>query len=347
MGVTEKTLSDTKPLDKTPSVSLKALLDHVAAGGVKDDYLSSLASRLARIDKQCDLDDQQLVAATSGGVSLASVSGALVAALDADEQDATARRMFGLSEADTPTAVQIEKAAASLKKEAIQPLMATPPLRKLILDLRQKFEQIVDEVSKDTLLSDQTGYSPEAREKAEALVKSFESYLAEHKDEIDALQFFYSVPHKKRLRFKDIQALANAIASPPRSWTAEKLWRAYETLEKSKVRGASAQRLLTDIVSLVRFALHQDGELVPHADRVRERFESWLAQQANRGRAFSDEQIQWLGMMRDHIATSLEIDMDSFDLIPFTNEGGLARASRVFGKDFKVIVQELNEALAA
>ena len=59
--------------------------------------------------------------------------------------------------------------------------------------------------SNDTLLVDQTGYSHEARKKAEALVKSFESYLAEYKDEIDALQFFYSVPHKKRLRFKDIQ----------------------------------------------------------------------------------------------------------------------------------------------
>jgi type I restriction enzyme R subunit len=118
-------------------------------------------------------------------------------------------------------------------------------------------------------------------------------------------------------------------------------------LENSKVRGASAQRLLTDIVSLVRFALHQDGELVPHSDRVRERFENWLARQASKGRAFTDEQIQWLGMMRDHIATSVEIDTDSFDLTPFTNEGGLARASKVFGKELKVIVQELNEALAA
>jgi type I restriction enzyme R subunit len=347
VGVTEKPLSDTKPLDKNPSVSLKVLLDHVAAGGVKDDYLSSLASRLARIDKQCGPDDEKLIDDTSGGVSLASLSGALVAALDADEKDDAARRMFHLGATDTPTAEQIAKAAVSLKKAAIQTLMAKPALRKLILDLRQKFEQIVDEVSKDTLLPEQTGYSAEARQKAAALVESFESYLAEHKDEIDALQFFYSVPHKKRLRFKDIQALANAISLPPRSWTPEKLWRAYETLEKSKVHGASAGRLLTDIVSLVRFALHQEGELVPHADRVRERFQNWLAQQANRGRTFTDEQIQWLGMMRDHIATSLEIDIDSFDLTPFTSEGGLARASKVFGKDLKVIVQELNEALAA
>jgi type I restriction enzyme, R subunit len=347
VGVTEKTLSDTKVLENNPSVSLKTLLDHVAAGGVKDDYLSSLASRLARIDKQCGPDDKKLIDDTSGGVSLASISGALVASLDADQQHDAARQMFQLSVTDTPTEEQIIKAAAPLKKAAIQTLMAMPPLRKLILDLRQKFEQIVDEVSKDGLLPELTGYSPEARQKAEALVKSFEGYLAEQKDEIDALQFFYSVPHKKRLRFKDIQALALAISSPPRSWTAERLWRAYETLEKSKVRGASAQRLLTDIVSLVRFALHQEGELVPHADRVRGRFQHWLVQQASKGRTFSDEQKQWLGMMRDHIATSLEIDIDSFDLTPFSNEGGLARASKVFGEELKVILLELNEALAA
>ena len=98
VGVTEKTLSDTKPLEKNPSVSLKALLDHVAAGGVKDDYLSSLASRLARIDKQCGPEDKKLIDDTSGGVSLASISGALVAALDADQQDDAARKMFHLSD---------------------------------------------------------------------------------------------------------------------------------------------------------------------------------------------------------------------------------------------------------
>jgi len=345
VGVTEKTLSDTKPLDKNPSLSLKALLDHVAAGGTKDDYLSSLASRLARIDKQCGPDDKKLITDTSGGVSLGSISGALVATLDPDAQDTAARRMFHLSEQETPTDEQLAKAAAPLKKAAIQVLMATPPLRKLILDLRQKFEQIIDTDSKDKVL--EAGPAPEVRERAKSLVQSFEQYLAEHKDEIDALQFFYSVPHKKRLRFKDIDALAKAISLPPRSWTTEKLWRAYETLEKSKVRGASGERLLTDIVSLVRFALQQDGELVPYPDRVGERYQHWLAQQLNRGRTFSEEQLQWLGMMRDHIATSLEIDMDAFDYTPFTNRGGLARASKVFGKDLKGIVQELNEVLAA
>jgi len=347
VGVCEAKLADTKPLEKNPSVSLKALLDHVAAKGTNDDYLSSLASRIARIDKRCGPDDRKEVHEVTGGPTLSDISNALIHALDADVQEAEARRVFGLSEAQEPTEEQLKKASKPLKEAAITPLMQTPALRKLLLDLRQRFEQIVDEVSKDALIDSQTGYSAEAKEKAAALVKSFEEYLAEHKDEIDALQFFYSLPHKKRLRFKDIQKLADAIKAPPRAWTPEKLWRAYETLEKSRVRGASAGRLLTDLVSLVRFALQQEGELVPHIERVQVRFESWLARQENNGRVFTNDQKRWLAMIRDHIATSLEMEVDDFELTPFADKGGLAKASRLFGKDLESVVRELNEVLAA
>lgn len=347
VGVSDHPLSDTRPLDRHPTVSLRALLDHVAANGTHDEYLSSLASRISRIDKQCDPDDRKKVEEASGGVSLATIAAGLIHAIDDDVQEQAARKMFALPHDVEPSEEQTRTAAEPLKREAIHTLMSRPALRKLILDLRHKFEQVVDEVSKDELIGDATGYSQEARDKAATLVRSFEQYLAERKDEIDALQFFYSLPHRKRLRYADIKALADAISSPPRQWTPEKLWRAYETLEKSKVRGASAERLLTDIVSLVRFALHKDGELVPHAERVRERFDVWLAQQQNDGRTFTAEQRRWLEMMRDHIATSLEIDMDDFDLTPFSREGGLARAAKVFGKELGTIVSELNEALAA
>ena len=347
VGVCEAKLADTKPLEKNPSVSLKALLEHVASGGTNDDYISSLASRIARINRQCDPDDKKRVAEVSGGLTLSDLATGLLRAVDADAQDEEARRAFELSADAEPTDAQLKEAAKPLKLAATKPLMAMPGLRKLLIDLRQKFEQVVDEVSIDALVPGQTGYSTEAKERAQAIVQSFEQFLVENKDEIEALQFFYAVPHKKRLKFKDIKALADAISSPPRSWTPEALWRAYETLEKSKVRGASAGRLLTDVVSLVRFALHQDGELVPHAERVHSRFTNWLAQQANKGRIFTQEQRRWLEMMKDHIATSLEVEVDDFDLTPFTNEGGLARASKVFGKELQAVVRELNEALAA
>ncbi len=120
-----------------------------------------------------------------------------------------------------------------------------------------------------------------------------------------------------------------------------------EPLDRSKVTGASAKRLLVDLVSLIRFALDQEGELHPYAETVYERFDRWLAAQHSRGRGFTEEQVRWLKMIRDHIATSVEMQLDDFGLTPFAEEGGLGRAAQVFGKELRPIVQELNEALAA
>ena len=176
---------------------------------------------------------------------------------------------------------------------------------------------------------------------------SFREYLDENKDELDALQFFYSQPYQKRLRFQDIKELSDAIGAPPRSWTPERLWKAHEILERDKVRGVSGKRLLSDIVSLVRFALHQEDELIPFAAQVKRRFSDWMLQQAVLGRAFTEQQVEWLTMMRAHIATSLEIEVDDFSLTPFVEEGGLGKAAQVFGNELGNIIKELNEVLAA
>jgi type I restriction enzyme, R subunit len=79
-----------------------------------------------------------------------------------------------------------------------------------------------------------------------------------------------------------VKELALAIGRPPRSWTPERLWTAYEALDRSKVHG-SGTRVLADVVSLVRFALRQDDELVPYPERVAARYEAWLLQQENAG----------------------------------------------------------------
>jgi type I restriction enzyme R subunit len=327
------------------TVSLKALLEHVAMGGTDEAVLSSLASRLARLDRQCGPEEQARVVEVSGGVSLGELCGAIVDGLDADHQIAEARRVFEVPEGSEPTELQVAQAAEVLLKEAVKPLATKPELRTLLVELKRELEQVIDEVSVDELL--EAGASEEAREKARALVSDFEQFIAANRDEIDALQFFYAQPYGKRLSFNDIKALAEAIKAPPRSWTPERLWRAYELLERDKVRGASGQRLLTDMVSLIRFATHRDGELVPYGEQVRERFENWLAQQGNRGRPFKEEQRRWLEMMRDHIATSLEIQLDDLDYAPFAEAGGLGRAVQVFGSELREVIGELNEVLAA
>jgi type I restriction enzyme R subunit len=345
VGITETPLADTHPLERHKSVPFKALLEHVAMGGSDPDVLSSLASRLSRLAKECGPDEHARIREASGGTGLTQIAHGIVDALDPDRQQVRARKTHGLTGVQEPNELQVEQAAEMLAKEAVESLATKPGLRQLLQDIKRELEQVIDEVSKDALLF--AGASAEAKEKAKALVASFEKFLADNKDEIDALQFFFSVPHRDRLRYDDVKALAAAIKVPPRSWTPEVLWRAYELLEKDKVRGASGKRLLTDIVSLVRFALHQDNELVPHAERVRARFENWMAQQANRGRQFTQQQVRWLEMIRDHVATSLEIAIEDFDDVPFAQEGGRGRASQVFGKELEPLLRELNEVLAA
>ena len=88
----------------------------------------------------------------------------------------------------------------------------------------------------------------------------------------------YSRPYKQRLTFEAVKELADAIEKPPYLWNESQLWNAYAALEKSKVKGASGRRILTDLVSLVRFAIHQDNELIPFPERVNANFKSWLAQ---------------------------------------------------------------------
>jgi type I restriction enzyme R subunit len=52
-------------------------------------------------------------------------------------------------------------------------------------------------------------------------------------------------------------------------------------------------------------------------------------------------------MIKDHIATTLSIGMDDFELAPFNQKGGAVKVYQLFGKDLDGILQELNERLAA
>lgn len=125
------------------------------------------------------------------------------------------------------------------------------------------------------------------------------------------------------------------------------LWNAYAALEKSKVKKVTAPHILTDLVSLVRFAMHQENELIPFPEKVKANFRIWLAQQEADGRKFSEEQHKWLKMIRDHIAANLSIDTDDFDYAPFSQQGGLGKVYQLFGDEVTTVIEDLNGALAA
>jgi type I restriction enzyme R subunit len=344
VGVCEQELQDSQPLERKRTVPFERLLRAVAFGSTDPDVLSSLAGRLARLDQQLSQPYRQALAEVAGGATLQAITRGLVDAVDPQRQIEAARAAAGLPPDAEPTPAQVAQAAQALLRDATAPLATKPALREHLVALRQRFEQVVDTLSKDVVL--EATYSEAARDRARETVESFERFLRDHRDEITALQLLYSRPYRRRLSYRDVKALAEAIKAPPRSWTPEGLWRAYETLDASRVRG-SGRRMLTDVVALVRFALHQEDELVPFREQVEARFEAWLAQQESLGRRFTDEQRRWLEDIRDHIAASMAIELEDFDETPFAQRGGAGRAYQVFGNELKPVLDELNEALVA
>lgn len=341
VGVTDTPLVETfQPLERKPTQSLKDLFKLVAFGNRDPEVVSSIAGRLARLDQRLTHDDRQILSELAGGKDLGSIAHDLVDALDPDQQAAAAEAV-GHSPDDEAA---VSAVGATVLMQAMEPLTNNPALRNAILDVRRSYEQTIDEVSKDEVLF--AGHSEAGREQAAAMISSFKEYIEEHKDDIRALQILYSRPFTERLTFVEIKELANAIERPPRQWTPEKLWHAYEVLDQSKVRGSGGS-MLTDIVSLVRFTLQQDDELVPFRDQVEHRFTDWLTVQAQNRVTFTAEQLKWLAWMKDTVASDLGLSSQSFDYTPFSEHGGIGKATRIFGDRLGPLLDELTTVLAA
>ena len=344
VGVTETELQETPPLDRQPTVPLDRLLRQVSFGVRDPDTISTIASRLSRLDRRLSETQRTQLTVLARGTTLREIARGIVNALDPDRQlEAAQALVAGVGAGHArPSPEEILSVSKALLDEAVAPLATNPELRERIIEVRRTFEQAIDEISADTVL--EAGYSADSTDRARATVESWERFCEEHHDEITALELLYTRPYTRRLTFREVKELAQAIERPPHGWTKEKLWEAYEALDRSKVRG-SGQRVLTDLVSLVRVALHQEDELVPYPELVRERYRAWLLSQENAGRLFTQEQLLWLERIRDHVATSLGITADDFSYVPFVEAGGLGRAAQVFGDDLGPLLDELNEVL--
>lgn len=341
VGVMDTELAETvQPLERNPTQSLEKLLTVVALGNKDPQVASSIAGRLARLNQRLTKDDRETLAALAGGTDIGTIAQHILEAVDPDQQVAAV--IAAGKSPDDKTA--IAEAADAMLANALSPLATNPELRNAIVEVRRSYEQTIDETSKDEVLF--AGHAPESRDKAAATITSFRNYLEQNKDEIRALQILYSRPHRDRLTFGDIKELAKAIERPPRRWTPDVIWHAYEMLDKSKVRG-SGGKMLTDLVSIVRHTLNPEGELVPFRNQVEERFAAWLAAQEQQGVKFSAEQMTWLAWMKENIASEFGITTESFEYTPFAEHGGIGKAAQIFGERLAPLMSELTEVLAA
>ncbi|MCW2853145.1 MAG: box helicase, partial [Nocardioides sp.] len=309
VGVTEHDFVD-PPLNRDRSVPLKKLLDKAAALNLTEDETATLASRLAKLEVELTPEERTELDTVADSPVRDLIRG-LVDAVDPDLQ---------AKHVDAGGSLQ------ALIDAAIEPIAANPALRQRILELRATHDRVIDEVSKDVLL-DAHGIVDPSR--AKSIVDSWRAYLDEHRSEITAIQLIGEAKDR-RIAFDDIRELADRIARPPYNWTPDIIWNAYVAIDGPRVR-QTPQHTLTDLVSLLRYTVGTDDELVPYSDRVHEKYAGWLSQQDQAGVTFGDKERWWLDRMVSVIASSAGINTADLDDAPFTERGGTDGALRDLG----------------
>ena len=330
VGVTEHDFVE-PPLNRVRSISLAKLLEKAANLTITEDETATLASRLAALEGQITPDERAELDGVAGG-SVRHVVRHLVDAVDPDVQ---AR---ALADAGDP-----DLARQQLIVDAVRPLASNPELRARILELRRAHDRIIDEVSADSLLD---AFGVVDTSKAQSVVESWRAYLDEHRSAITAIQLLAEA-RDRRVSFDDIKELADRIARPPYNWTPDLLWNAYVALGTPGRAQSTTHRRLADLVSLIRFTLGEDDELVPYADRVRERYQGWVLQQEQAGVTFSTTERWWLDRIVQVIAASAGISPADLDNAPFIERGGTDGAIRDLGDRAAWLIDELNQELTA
>ncbi len=342
IGATKSLKTDSRPLEKKPSVPMKDLLAAVAVGARDEDLFSSLANRLVRLEKQISEKEKALFMEKSSGRTVGEVAKELLHSYDADFIEDTARSKFKLPDGRIPEEEQLKKTQEELVEKAAQTF--TGEFNTFIENLRKSHEQVIDHVNPDKV--EFADWDSKSKDKAGIIVGDFKSYLEANKDEIMALQIFYGQPHRrKELTFAMIKELSEKLLAEKPTLAPLRVWQAYEQLEK--VNGQSPKTELVALVSLVRRICGIDKVLTPYDKTVDKNFQEWAFRKQAGTLKFTSEQMEWLRMIKEHVASSFHIGKDDLEMSPFDANGGLGRMWELFGEKTDEIINELNENLAA
>lgn len=344
IGVTKSLKTDSRPLEKKPSVPLKDLLQAVAVGAREEELFTSLANRLSRLDKQLTEKEKSQFEKLTNGLTISDVSKDLLDAFHPDTlEDVESRIRESMPEAtnsEIDKAVEVE--TQSIKDQAAK--VFTGELNEWIEKIRKLHEQKIDLNTPDEVVH--SGWQGDQNAKAKAIVDEFSQWIKENKDEIIALQIFYNQPFRRReVTYRMIQEVLERLKEDKPLLSPLHVWKAYGTLETTS---GDPKNELIAIVSLIRRITEIDKSLVSYDRVVDQNFKKWIfAKNAGKHNRFTEEQMEWLRMVKDYITNSFHIEKEDFDYNPFNAKGGLGKMWQLFGEETEAILDEMNEELVA
>ena len=337
VGVTKSKKSDTRPLERKPSVSMKELMMNVTLGARDEDTLTSLANRVIRLNSQMTPGEKKEFEKTVG-ISAGRLAEQLLNAFDEDCIRSKAMEQTG----EEPTEDQLAEAKKALINEAVLPFMDAKN-RDFIENVRRSHDQIIDNVNIDEVLF--AGYDAQQEANADRVIQTFREFIDENRDEIIALRIIYDQRYKDRaMAIDQLKALYEKLKA--KGVTVQRLWDCYAIKKPDRIKGDTAGQL-ADLISIIRFEMGYSDNLSPFADKVNYNFMQWTLRRNAGAVHFSDDQMEWLRLIKDHIAISLSIEPDDLDLSPFDRKGGLGRFYEVFGDKYEEILHEMNVELVA
>ncbi|MGP2440653.1 type I restriction endonuclease subunit R [Streptomyces sp. JW3] len=348
VGVTKKPKVDAAPLERhtDKQISLEKLLRKTAANTIEEEEVSTLAARLAKLDIQMTDEERAEIRRLSGGQELTKIVHGMVDAVSADRQ-------LEVREAAERAGRDPERAVRDLIEQAVQPLAAQPPLRARLLEMRRAKDILYDENGADELL--RAGAAVDDKDTATATVRDWRQYIADNRDEIAAMSLAFSAgsdvpPGVAMNRLKDV---ARSIARPPRAWTPDRLWAAYEKVGETVVDEARRKHTASDLLALLRYELAGGAERGapaprPYEELVRERYQAWIARQEQLGTRFTERQRWWLDRIAAATAERVRFDTADLDYAPFTSHNGTDGFIAEFGGTrAEHIITELDRELSA
>lgn len=341
VGVTRSMKTDSRPLERKKGESLKDLLAAVTFGAQDEDLYISLAGRLARLNKQITDEERATFSEKTGGKEINEVIRDLFNAYNPDIIEARAASI---------KQQQPEMSEPMAQKQAQQELIDvarstfTGRLNEYIENVRRVHEQIIDTVNTDTVLKAE--WEKDAVVKADELISDFKAYMEANKEEITALKIFYNQPFQRRdVTFRMIKEVLDKLKLEKPQFAPLRIWQAYEQLEK--VSGNSPKNELIALVSLIRRITEIDPVLTAYDLTVNRNFQDWVFRKQAGTLKFNEEQMDWLRMIKDYVATSFHLEVDDLDYTPFDALGGRGRMYQLFGDEMNTVISELNKALAA
>lgn len=205
-----------------------------------------------------------------------------------------------------------------LRDPELQDLLVNYPRAKKVFYVGYETK---DEVSSTIII----GEPGESYGKPEDYIKSFEQFIKENKDKIEAIKI---------------------LLDRPQNWSTKALHELRKILRQHNFREDKLRKAyhkeMADIISLIKHAANEENPILTPEERVEKALDN-----LTKGKDFTDEQKKWLEYIKEHLIRNLAVDKMDFEEQPiFYNHGGWKVANRVFDYKLESLLQMINYEVA-